>query len=717
MLRSSFKLPRHASTLLLGLIFLVAVLSAPQSVQGAAFVIPCGDSAALIFAIDQANDEATYPGADTITLAAGCTYILTAVNPNGGFNSPTGLPRIISTITINGNGATIMRAAASPDFRIMSVGMNDQLVLNNVILTGGRANSADPTESGGGGVYSDQGNVTLINTTLSGNSATREGGGLYNFAGSVRIINSTISGNTSPRGGGFSSVFGTVSMTNTEVSGNSATNEAGGIYSEYDVATITGSTISGNTANVAGGLISAGTMTLNRSTVSNNTANQDAGGIMCRIMITLNNSVVTGNSAGDGAGGLWNSGCQMTLNSSTVSNNSAATDGGGLVNTDVSTITLNNSTISGNTAANWGGGIMNYLGDLVVSNSTISGNTANNGGGSYITGGIVRFVSSTISGNTAPVGSGLVNAGLATTLGSTIVAPDALNGAYTDAGGNLIGGAPQLGALADNGGVTLTMLPQAGSPVIDVVACQLNRDQRGISRPQPTGGRCDIGAVEVAVRSTAFQQSTPALCADLNGETNAIIRARIPANTITNGSVFCRIIAENSQFREDAAEIGITEVINQGVIQAVDVFGLLHDGVSQPHFNLPVTVCLQGSGRLFYLDATAAPRTVVELAGFAEGDYTCADIPNAGTVVLVVGTANPANMQPMTLTGCMVTTGQGMMNLRATPDTNSTVLTKVPYNVTLTALQRQGDWFYVDDLGTMGWLNAAYVTQNGSCEA
>jgi hypothetical protein len=56
---------------------------------------------------------------------------------------------------------------------------------------------------------------------------------------------------------------------------------------------------------------------------------------------------------------------------------------------------------------------------------------------------------------------------------------------------------PALGALADNGGPTATMLPQTGSPLIDAgdaVSCP-TFDQRGLLRPQ--GAACDIGSVEV----------------------------------------------------------------------------------------------------------------------------------------------------------------------------------------------------------------------------
>lgn len=75
-----------------------------------------------------------------------------------------------------------------------------------------------------------------------------------------------------------------------------------------------------------------------------------------------------------------------------------------------------------------------------------------------------------------------------------------INGAICGSGNTA--GEPKLGALADNGGFTPTMLPGAGSSAIDAGSAATcantyvnNRDQRGVSRPQGSG--CDIGAVEV----------------------------------------------------------------------------------------------------------------------------------------------------------------------------------------------------------------------------
>jgi hypothetical protein len=67
---------------------------------------------------------------------------------------------------------------------------------------------------------------------------------------------------------------------------------------------------------------------------------------------------------------------------------------------------------------------------------------------------------------------------------------------------DLINTDPLLGPLADNGGPTLTMALTPASPGIDAGSCTdasgspVGADQRGIPRPQPSGGRCDIGAFE-----------------------------------------------------------------------------------------------------------------------------------------------------------------------------------------------------------------------------
>ncbi|MBE2181998.1 MAG: hypothetical protein IAE89_01115 [Anaerolineae bacterium] len=125
------------------------------------------------------------------------------------------------------------------------------------------------------------------------------------------------------------------------------------------------------------------------------------------------------------------------------------------------------------------------------------------------------------------------------------------------------------------------------------------------------------------------------LCNLIGGGTNSVVRANVPDNTVTRGSVFCQVIVEHRQYIRTSAEIGIPEVIALEPIQAVEVFGLLHTGDSSPDFNNSITVCLMGSGRMIYLSALQAPRVPSWLPATPYDNYTCTSIPDAGTVVLV----------------------------------------------------------------------------------
>jgi hypothetical protein len=132
----------------------------------------------------------------------------------------------------------------------------------------------------------------------------------------------------------------------------------------------------------------------------------------------------------------------------------------------------------------------------------------------------------------------------------------------------------------------------------------------------------------------AFPTPPPVpLCALIEGGTNSIVRANVPSGL--NANVFCRILVQSGTYFRTPAEVGDQTLIDAGVLQSVDVFGFTANGVQVVQFNQPVQVCLQGSGHMFYRDASNAPRITVPLTSSSSNGYTCASIPNAGTVVLV----------------------------------------------------------------------------------
>ncbi len=115
------------------------------------------------------------------------------------------------------------------------------------------------------------------------------------------------------------------------------------------------------------------------------------------------------------------------------------------------------------------------------------------------------------------------------------------------------------------------------------------------STPAPTNTAAPTGVP--ASPTPQINAATAPLCSLIGGGTNSIVRADVPDNTVTRGSVFCQVIAEHSRYIRNASEIGVPEVIAMQPLQAVDVFGLLHSGDSWPDFNNSINICLAGSGR------------------------------------------------------------------------------------------------------------------------
>jgi hypothetical protein len=70
----------------------------------------------------------------------------------------------------------------------------------------------------------------------------------------------------------------------------------------------------------------------------------------------------------------------------------------------------------------------------------------------------------------------------------------------------------------------------------------------------------------------------------------------------------------------------------------------------------------------------------------------------------------------MPLTDCRVTP-LDILNFRETPDAGSTVLTMIPYNYTVQAINRTGDRFNVIFGDENGWITAdpTWVTTDGAC--
>jgi hypothetical protein len=161
------------------------------------------------------------------------------------------------------------------------------MTITDSILTGGRVRHGPGFDGFGGAIYNcPSSSMTIINTTISENSA-EEGGGICN-GGTLTIINSTFSGNIARhhKGGGIRN-YGYLTLTNSTISGNRASGVGGGIHNgglfgPSGSVVINNSTISQNGGVHGGGIFSAklGTRVRLRNTIIANNAGEDCHGTM-----------------------------------------------------------------------------------------------------------------------------------------------------------------------------------------------------------------------------------------------------------------------------------------------------------------------------------------------------------------------------------------------------------------------------------------------------
>lgn len=181
-------------------------------------------------------------------------------------------------------------------------------------ITNGVADVSSPDNDGGccvGGGIAVSGNTAgarVLNSLVTGNSASLFGGGIDVDEGTLTLVNSTVSSNTADQGsGGIDTDFGTVSLTGSTVSGNTVANgSAGGIWSFGATLTLNNSTISGNSAsNPDPTVLARGGGIRNQSQLNNNGTPNDPSDdfVMTPATLTLSGTTtITGNHAEQGGG-------------------------------------------------------------------------------------------------------------------------------------------------------------------------------------------------------------------------------------------------------------------------------------------------------------------------------------------------------------------------------------------------------------------------------
>ncbi len=605
-----------------------------------------GDEDALIAAIDCAN---LTPANDIINLAAGGTYTLTTVNNDDAtdvFNFPvgnTGLPITAitatgGTLTINGNGAIILRDANAPDFRFFYVDDSSNLTLNDVALLDGRA------EFFGGAIVND-GTLTLNGISATGNATTDTN------------INNVVGGT------------------------------AGGAIHNYGILTINDSSFEGNSSTFFGGAItrSTGSVIINRTRFSGNSAStggaiMNFGFTMSSDLFTITDSTIMSNTASEDGGGIYLRSGTLTITSSTIVANVANRDGGG-ISVDSVILNLNNVTLSGNAAIDDGGGIFINAGAVNLNNSTLVGNSAaTTGGGVSINGFpyLTRAANTLIAANTAPIGPDIY--GVMDLNGYNVISNSSGANLITILPGNLLDAAASplnLGVLVDNGGITQTIALLPGSVALNAgnpeFVAPPTFDQRGTGYPRVSAGRIDTGAFEADAADIC--PIFPATIA--NSDEAGLIRAIDCANgTATNDVI-------------NLASSGIYTLSGINTNSTIPIFGVAGGASGLPHIQSAVTsgtLTLNGNGStitrgvgapefrfIYMLQNSILTLNNTTLSSARTPNYGPGIFNNRGTLNVSGSTFH--DNRTTSGTGVALQLGGGIMNLFGTTTVNSSTFT------------------------------------------
>jgi hypothetical protein len=446
----------------------------------------------------------------------------------------------VTMVIDGGNTITFDGAGTYAFFQIYGGG---NLTLKNLTVRGGQYNGTHPIESLGGALTLDHvtasnnnakgsviyasGSTVIANSTFSHNSIANAntdddyaGAAVRNAGGTVVIWSSTFDDNTINTSG---------SVITSPGNGGAISNESGG--SLY----ISSSSFTSNSAfdggSIRGDSSSTGKIHIRSSTFTGN--NAVYGGAIENFgnELKLDYDQFNTNAAANIGGALWSLGGLVFVNGSEFAGNTAVATGGA-VHCDGDNLYVSASTFSGNESNVPNTGFLNHGGAIysacytVISNSTFYDNSAlgSEGGAIYLAGNAFAGIyNATIVANQAQEGAAIASSNGSSggpQLSASIFSGNShghscSGGPYTSVGYNLAddtdcGGVfsnpsdnPNvtltMGAFADNGGPTRTILPPAiATNNIPLADCIYDTDQRGaLRKPSPPGGNCDSGAVEV----------------------------------------------------------------------------------------------------------------------------------------------------------------------------------------------------------------------------
>jgi len=598
------------------------------------------------------------PGANQLTISGNNTSRIFQVGSGGGQVTISGLT--LSAGKSAGKGGAIYAN-------------NSRLTLQDMVLSGNSALDGGAIYAGGTGAV-----TTLTNATIQGNSANARGGIMLYHGTNVQISGSTITGNYAKQccGGGYiGKLSGTATISNTQITNNHAKNGNGaGLALGGNTVQISGSTISGNIAYGAayngGGLwmYSAAT-TITSSHISGNQSAHYGGGVYFRdssgapAALDVERSTISGNTATLTGGGIAVGRTQLlTIGSSQLSGNRCTyynTKGGGaLFVSGGGPANLHDSTIYGNYAYGFGGGI-DILGSLTgngttLTSMTIVGNSTQGNSSNGLRAAGTPTIDNSIIANNVNAAN---NAGSQDLTGTVKVTFSNIKkkGTATFAAGsgnNLADGTdPSLGLLAANGGPTSSMLPNAGSPVLDKgdTAIVSGVDQRGF--PRVFGTHVDMGAVEFGSKmttSTTLASSLNPSILNQNVTFTATVTGDSPTGNVTfkdgvtticaaaalsTGSATCSTSTlavgshsitatyNGDSFNATSTSSALTQTVNSGAATTTTVVSSLNPSTFNQSVTFTATVTGQSpTGNVTFKDGAT---TICAAAALSAGSATC----------------------------------------------------------------------------------------------
>ena len=410
-------------------------------------------------------------------------------------------PHIDKRITVEGNGHTI---SGDDRYRMFVVLESGDLTINSLNLVNGIAEEGDPECIDGvdwsdtvGGAICSSGNLTISDSSFSGNSASSGGAILsYGDGASLSVSGSSFSGNSAELYGGaiISSGEGAnLSVSGSSFSGNSAELYGGAIISSGEGAnlSVSESSFSDNSAEVSGGAIrSYGELSVSGSSFLGNSADY-GGAITSGGEATISDSSFNGNSARSGGAIFsYGEGASLSVNDSSFSGNSASDDGGAIYSGGGANLSVSGSSFSGNSADEIGGAIRIYSGTATLSHLTLMNNRADGSGGGIAASeyaSSVRIRNSILANNAGGDCAFEESSDLKESL-NNIISDGACRGTRTD---------PRLGEWVEATDDSTGYFPLlAGSPAIDAAADSACTDSDQLGNVRPQGDGCDIGAIE-----------------------------------------------------------------------------------------------------------------------------------------------------------------------------------------------------------------------------